>query len=188
MKTRPNLLQLLLIVAILAIVFAIFFPVTSGRGHRPRPVKQEEMFGYWLSMPDANSAYRLFLTNGSGMLGVRDIYTDLWTVAYWQVSNRDISIDLAPVTHPEWNHEYIKGKAYLGAISGVHVGINQNGERYKRDIVFYREDRLRENWQAASAIMTNPSQTIEFSGATNRIQPVHSETNSVTNRENQNSR
>jgi len=136
------------------------------------------MFGYWVSIPSYHSTYRLFLTNGSsGLLGVREIYTDLWSVVSWQVTNHDISIDLASITHPEWHHEYIRGHVELGEINAVHGGINQDGESYKSEMVFYREEMLKEDLAAASAVMTNYHQIIGTESAAIRSPPFRSETN-----------
>jgi hypothetical protein len=141
-------------------------------------VTKQEMFGCWVAVPSAHSAFRLFLTNdGAGLLGARDIYTNLWRVASWQVTNRDISIDLVPITESKWPHEYIRGKVLFGEISAVRGGVNQNGEHWKRDIIFYREDVVRQDLEAAAAIMTNPTRTIEPDGAANGSQPIRSETN-----------
>ena len=153
-KFRPTLLELLIIVGILGIVCGLIFPITSH--DHWRPVREQEMFGYWVSMPEVNSAYRLCLTNGgSGLLGVRDIYTNLWSVVSWQVTNRDISIELAPVTFPDWPHEYIRGKVGFGQIRAVRQGINQDGDKWKREMIFYREDRLKQALDEAASVMTN---------------------------------
>jgi hypothetical protein len=158
-KHRPTLVEVLLVVCIAGILLAVFLP---RHHHRLRPVTEQEMFGYWVAIPSAHSAFRLFLTNdGAGLLGSRDIYTNLYKVASWHVTNRDISIDLVPITEPEWPHEYIRGKVLFGEISAVRGGVNQNGERWKRDIIFYREEMVRQDLGAAAAIMTNHSQIIE---------------------------
>ena len=176
-----SVLELILTVCILGLIAGLLYPVLLIPGyhhHRPRPVKEQEILGYWVSIPGAHSAYRLFLTNGgSGMLGVRDIYTDLWSVVSWQVTNRDLSIDLAPITHPEWSHEYIRGTVVWSGseIRAVRGGENQRGERYKVEMIFYREDALRRAMDAASAVMTNHSKIID---SANGNQPFRSETNS----------
>ena len=175
MKYRPTLIEVLVAICIAGTLLAILLP---RHHHRLRPVTEQEMFGYWVAIPRAHSAFRLFLTNeGAGLLGARDIYTNLWRVASWQVTNRDISIDLVPVTEPDWPHEYIRGKVLSGEISAVHGGVNQSGERWKRDIIFYREEMVRQDLDAAAAIMTNHTRIIERDGAANRSQPVRSETN-----------
>src|SRR5262249_29198004 len=104
MKFRLNILQLLLVIAILGILAGIFFPIVPH--HRLRRIKEQEMFGYWIAIPGPHQAFRLFLTNdGGGWLGSRDIYTNLYRVTSWHVTNRDISIDLEPVTEPSWPPE-----------------------------------------------------------------------------------
>lgn len=159
MKYRPNIVELLVIVAILAILATVLIPTHH---HRPRPVKEQELFGYWIAVPNAHEAFRLFLTNGgSGCLGSREIYTNLYRVASWHVTNRDISIDLEPVTEPSWPHEYIRGKVRIGEIDAVRGGVNQSGENWKRDITFYREEVVLQDLGAAASIMTNGSQIIE---------------------------
>ncbi len=159
MKFRPTLIELICFVGITGILCCVFFP----RPHHPlHEVKEKEMFGYWVAIPDGHSAYRLFLTNGgSGLLGVLDIHTNLWSVVSWQVTNREISIDLVPITEPEWSHEYIRGKVFFSDIRAIHGGVNQNGEHWKRERIFYREDSLKQHLAAASAIMTNHSQLLE---------------------------
>src|SRR6516165_7744928 len=106
MKLRPKIKGLLLAVAIaamLGILAGTFFPITPH--HRPFPASEQEMFGYWIAIPAAHEAFRLFLTNGgSGCLGSQEIYTNLYRVTSWHVTNRDISIDLEPVTEPSWPH------------------------------------------------------------------------------------
>lgn len=167
MKIRPNLLQLLLVVAILGILAGIFFPRISH--NRLHPVTEQEMFGFWIAIPSAHEAFRLFLTNGgSGCLGSLEIYTNLYKVASWQVTNRDISIDLEPLTEPSWPHEYIRGKVGIGEICGVRGGVNQSGEKWNRDITFYREKTVLQDLGAAASIMTNWSPVIEPNGAAPR--------------------
>jgi hypothetical protein len=175
MRYRPTLIEVLVVIGIAGILLAVVMP---GHGHRPRPVTEQEMFGYWVAIPSAHSAFRLFLTNdGAGLLGTRDIYTNLWRVTSWQVTNRDISIELAPITAPEWPNEYIRGKVLYGEIRGARGGVNQNGERWKRDITFYREDIVRQDLAAAAAIMRDHTEIIEPDGAANGSQPIRSETN-----------
>jgi hypothetical protein len=163
MKYRPTLIEVLVVVCIAGILLAVLMP---GHGHRLRPVTEQEMFGHWVAIPSGHSAFRLFLTNGgAGLLGGRDIYTNLWRVASWQVTNYDISIDLVPITEPDWPHEYIRGKVVFGEINAVRGGVNQSGENWKRDITFYREDIIRQNMDAAVAIMTNHGHVIEQGAA-----------------------
>ena len=176
MKYRPTLIELLVVVCIVGILLAVLLP---GHHHQPIPVREQEMFGYWLAIPGSHSAFRLFLTNGAaGLLGARDIYTNLWRVSSWQVTNRDISIDLVPITEPDWPHEYIRGRVLFGQIRAVHGGVNQNGQHWKRDIIFYREDMVRQDLDAAAAIMTNHTRIID--GAANGSQPIRPETNSTS--------
>jgi hypothetical protein len=176
LKFRPNILEVLLVVAIIGILAGVLIPITS-RDHR-HPVTEQEMFGYWIAIPSAHEAFRLFLTNGgSGSLGSREIYTNLYRVKSWHVTNRDISIDLEPVTEPTWPHEYIRGKVGFSEIVGVRGGVNQSGEHWKRDINFYREETVLQDLGAAASVMTNQSQIIEPDGATNGSQPVRSDTN-----------
>ena len=178
MKYRPTLIEVLVIICIAGFLLAVLMP---GHHHRPRPVTEQEMFGYWVTIPSAHSAFRLFLTNGgAGLLGARDIYTNLWRVASWQVTNRNISIDLVPITEPDWPHEYIRGKVRFGEISAERGGVNQSGERWKRDIIFYRVNMVRQDLDAAAAIMTNHTRIIEQDGAANGSQPIRSETNSTS--------
>src|SRR6476646_974402 len=135
-KFRLTIIDLLIVVAIMVILAAFIIPTTGH--HHPRKVKEQEMFGYWIALPGAHEVFRLFLTNGgTGCLGSREIYTNLYRVASWQVTNRDISIDLEPVTEPKGPHEYIRGKVRFGEIVAVRGGLNQNGEHWKRDIIFY---------------------------------------------------
>jgi hypothetical protein len=174
-KFRPNILHLLLAVAILGILAATLVPTTH---HRLPPVKEQEMFGYWIAIPGAHEAFRLFLTNGgAGCLGSREIYTNLYRVASWHVTNREISIDLEPVTEPSWPHEYIRGKIGFSEIIAVRGGLNQRGEHWKRDINFFREETVLQDLGAASAIMTNHPQITESNGAASRSQPVGVQTN-----------
>ncbi|SRR6266446_1951011 len=177
MRARPTFVELIVIVCIVAILYAVF---TSGHGHRLHPLKAEEMYGCWVSIPSAHSAYRLFLTNGgSGLLGVRDIYTDVWNVVSWQVTNRNLSVDLAPVSHPEWNHEYIRGQVHLGllSVSAVRGGINQAGERYKVEMIFYPEATLRQDLDTVATVMSDHFRNIKPGGPANGSQPIGRETN-----------
>jgi len=175
MKYRPTVLEVLIIIFIMGVLLAVFM---SGHHHRPRPIAEQEMFGYWVAIPSAHSAFRLFLTNsGAGLLGARDIYTNLWKVTSCQVTNRDISINLAQITEPQWPHEYIRGKVLFGEIRAVRGGVNQNGEQWKRDIIFYRENIVRQDLGAVTTVMTNQTQIIEPDGAANGSQPIRSETN-----------
>jgi hypothetical protein len=170
-KFRPTILEVLVVVAIVGILSAVFFP---GHHHRPHPVKEQELFGYWIAIPEAHSVFRLFLTNGgSGWLGSRDIYTNLYRVAAWHVTNRDIVIDLTNMNEPTWPPEYIRGQVGLGRghITGVRGGVNQNGEHWTRDITFYPEQTVLQDLAAAVSVMTNHFQTVERNGAGNETQP-----------------
>ena len=139
------------------------------------------MFGYWIAIPSAHEAFRLFLTNGgAGSLGSREIYTNLYRVKSWHVTNRDISIDLESVTEPSWPHVYIRGTVGSGEIIGERGGVNQSGERWKRDINFYREETVLQDLGAAASVMTNQSQIMEPNGAANGSQPIRSEINSTS--------
>lgn len=165
MKFRPTLLELLLVVAIVAILAATFLPTHHHR--RLIPVRENEMYGYWIALPEAHEAFRLFLTNGgSGWLGEREIFTNLYRVTSWHITNRfSIVINLNCVTDSNLPPEYIKGYIPLGKmeINGERGGTNQDGEHWKRDITFYREDIVLKDIKDVSFIMTN--------------QPVLNETN-----------
>lgn len=157
-KFRLTILELLVVVAIAGILFATFF---TFHHHRPRQVEEQELFGYWIAIPEAHTAFRLFLTSaGSGWLGSREIHTNLYRVTTWHVTNRDVVIDLANVTEPTLPREYIRGQVGFGELVGVRGGVNQNGEHWKRDIIFYREKTVLEDLSAAAAVMTNQSQII----------------------------
>jgi hypothetical protein len=164
-KFRLNIFELLLAVAIIVVIAAFFIPVLS---HRPRPVKEQEMFGYWIAIPGPHEAFRLFLTNGgAGWLGSWEIYSNLDKVMSWKVTNRDITIDLQSVTEPTWPHEYIRGKVGFSQIVGERGGLNQNGEHWTRDITFYREQEVMHSLAVAASVMTNELKSVESDHETN---------------------
>ena len=156
--TRQNILEVAIVASVAGILFAILFPITS-HDHMRWQVKEQEMFGNWIAIPNSHEVFLLFLTNnGSGCLGSVEIYTNLYKVTSWQVTNRDVSIDLQCMTEPSYPSEYIRGKVGFGeTIFAVRGGVNQSGERWKRDIIFYREETVLQDIGAVSFIMTNSS-------------------------------
>ena len=169
MKFRFTILELLVIVAIAGILAAVFL---QPHHRRLRPLQEKELFGYWIAIPEAHSAFRLFLTNGgSGWLGSRDIYTNLYKITDWHVTNRNIVINLTNVNEPTWPREYIRGQAGFGHIVGVRGGVNQNGEHWKRDITFYPEETVLQDIAAAASVMSNLSSASQAIGTSEVASP-----------------
>lgn len=79
------------------------------------------------------------------------------------------------MNEPTWPREYIRGQVGFDRIIGVRGGVNQNGERWKRDIAFYPEQTVLQDLAAAASVMSNQSQVVERKGAANEQQPPASQ-------------